>query len=262
MFFKGGLFLFRVQHHGRDHEPGHPDQTGIQCPFFGQAFYLGDDDTAVIVGGLSRCQYFQIHPFHFSGNIAVFVCRCSPDDGDIDRERFVKQHVLSAEINPFHQGVFGAPVEASALLEGIDEGVQPHRSQQTWPARSNFPKHEGQHPLGQIVGLDFFINREIRHSFGPEPVSAHHPFHQAFMGESSGTALIAGPHTGDMVQGQVVGGACFQESFFNPLVDIVRFHIPAPGCHDIDRIIILDQIYCIVQGIQFFHESSLHLNVI
>ncbi len=56
---------------------------GFQRTVLGDALDLGNDDAAIVAGRKRLVEAAEIGAFVFIGQVAVFIRRCRPDDGDL-----------------------------------------------------------------------------------------------------------------------------------------------------------------------------------
>jgi hypothetical protein len=68
---------------------------------FGQSFHLNYCYAAVGVCGLSDGEELKREGFFLAGDVSLFICGCSPEEGDIDVDGFVPEPFLSGEVDDF-----------------------------------------------------------------------------------------------------------------------------------------------------------------
>ena len=157
----------------------------------------------------------QIEPFLFNGDVPVFVGRGAADDGDIDRKRLVEEHLPALEIDQLDERLLGPLVHPSAFEPWIDEGVQADGGQESRPAGGDLARQKRQNALGQVVGLDFLIDRQLTHYLGPKPVAADDPLDQTLVGEPADARFVAAADARDMHERQIVGLTRLEKFLFD-----------------------------------------------
>ena len=77
------------------------------------------------------------------------------------------------------------------------------------------------------------------------------------MRQAAQAGLVAVPDPGDVDEREVVGLTGCQEAPFQGCVDQFRVLEAAARGHEIDRVVVLDQFYCLIDGAELVHGRIL-----
>ncbi len=127
-----GVQMGRGDDDGIDEDAGEADIFGIAGVIGDGAFDLSDDDAAVAFGGLGHGEDFTDQGFVLHGDIAVGIGRGAADEGHMDGEGLVEQHLVAFDFDEADEVFGGDGVDASAAMAGVDEGTE-----------SDFGEHSG-----------------------------------------------------------------------------------------------------------------------
>jgi hypothetical protein len=119
----------------------------------GQSLHLGDDDSAVVVGGVGLIERTQGAAFLLVGQVAVRICGGGPDDRHVDLDRGIEQVVIAGDLHRLDE-VLGDAVHLGALEPGIGVGSQADFGQYPWLPGRGRPVHLKQHAGRDVEGLD------------------------------------------------------------------------------------------------------------
>jgi hypothetical protein len=120
----------------------------------GEPFDLGDDHSAVVVGGKRLIEDAERGAFVFRGEVAELVRGRCPDDRDVDRDGPEVQPFPAIEVDHFDDLLGGPGVHATAIPARVHEGVLADFGENTrLPDRRRAMQLE-QDPRRDVVGLD------------------------------------------------------------------------------------------------------------
>ena len=140
----------------------------------------------------------------------------------MNRECRVEQVILTFDINQFDDIFFCDIVYFTAAISGVDESTQTNFCESTGFMSSDISEQVAQSTLRYVVSFHFVFQSHFYQSGNCCPVTCDISFQHAFMSiVFSATTVFVTLRTAVYIC-QVVGFACFQESFFNCFVQCFR----------------------------------------
>jgi hypothetical protein len=104
-----------------DEDARHRDRFGMYGTPFRQLLDLGDHSTAAVLGGHRLVQQPDRERLLFDGQVPVLVCRCGPDDGDVDRQCLIVQVLYIIHLHDPHYVLGRAGGELTPSHPGVQE---------------------------------------------------------------------------------------------------------------------------------------------
>ena len=122
----------------------------------GQSLDLGDDDAAVVVGGVGLIERAESAALLFVGEVAVRVGGRGADDRDVDVDRRVEQVVVAVDLHQLDE-VVGDGVHLGAFQPRVGVRAQPDLGQHARLPGGGGPVHLEQHSGGDVERLNLII---------------------------------------------------------------------------------------------------------
>ena len=135
---------------------------GFQGTIPDDAFHLGDDDAAIVVGGHGEIERADIGAFVLEGEIAALVRRGGADDGDIGNDGGEIEPLFALEIYFLHDWRGGGLcIHGAAFVDGIDESIETDFGEHAGALGGGFAVDVKHDAGGHIVGGDFVCTQHL-----------------------------------------------------------------------------------------------------
>ena len=180
---------------GDDHRihqyPRHPHLARVQCAALCHALDLRDDDAARVVRRHGDGQRFERQGLALHRQIAIRIGGRSADDAYRNRKRLVEEVVLAVDLHQPDQFLGGARVDLAATKARINKSIEPNMSQGAGLASGNITKQMRDHALGQVVGFNLVVDRELLQRRYQPPVPSHNALDHATVAKMIEPARLA-----------------------------------------------------------------------
>ena len=169
----------------------------------GDALDLGDHDAVRVLGGHRHREIVEGERLLLHGDIAHGVGGGAADERDRHRRDLVEQPFVAFELDQLDDVARGDLVDAAALVPRVDEGVQADLGERAGLAACEIAEQLGDDALRQIVGVDFFIERQLAHRGHASPIAGHHFAQQSLVAETAQAFGLAVALAGGGEQAQI-----------------------------------------------------------
>ena len=129
---------------------------------------------ARIFNRLGDGEDFEGAGFFFHGDVAVLVGGGAAQQGGVDGEGVVEEPVPPGEVDELDEVFAGAGVELAAGVARVDEGAQPDVGDGARLAGGDIAEKVADDALGEVVGFDLVLCRQLAHARRQVPVPADH----------------------------------------------------------------------------------------
>jgi hypothetical protein len=182
------------------HQPaGNSAHPWVDLANLGDAVYLGDDLAAGLICRHGQFDRAVVESLAVVIEVAALVGRARLDEGDVDRQPGIVDHLFAFEFDQAAEVFLGGSIDLAATLPGVDEGADSDRGSKPLATGSRGAQQLDEASHRKIVGgcavrSDDDVELVRR---GAAETRGDHPGHQSFPGEpvqtAIGAALAAAP---------------------------------------------------------------------